>query len=104
MSVSDYAKFLECLLAGGKAPDGTQVLSPEVVQTLVNGRHRGLSFDTGLSKKMGLSNEGTVFSYGWASQESTKDSPKQNYWSGYAGTHFRLYPKDHSYIVIGVQC
>merc|ERR1712187_145403 len=35
MTVSDYAKFLECLLSKGLAPDGTRVISEDAVNTLV---------------------------------------------------------------------
>ena len=53
---------------------------------------------------MGFSNEGVVFSYGWATQEAGNGKPKQNFWSGYAGTHVRLYPEDNSYIILAIQC
>mmetsp|Transcript_94671 Transcript_94671/g.167684 ORF Transcript_94671/g.167684 Transcript_94671/m.167684 type:complete len:406 (-) Transcript_94671:78-1295(-) len=104
MTVGDYAKFLDCLLRGGAAEDGTQVLSSKVVQTLLNDRHAGLSFDTGIGNMMKLSVGGAEFSYGWVTQNSTDELPKQNFWSGYAGTHVRLYPEDNSYIIQGIQC
>merc|ERR1712176_117014 len=104
MTVSDYAKFLECLLGGGCAPDGARVLSEDAVDALLRGRHNGLSFDTGVGKMMGFSSEGAVFTYGWAMNGRTEDAPHQNYWSGYAGTHVRLYPESDSYIIQGIQC
>eukprot|EP00928_Gymnodinium_smaydae_P052559 TRINITY_DN3654_c0_g4_i1.p1 TRINITY_DN3654_c0_g4~~TRINITY_DN3654_c0_g4_i1.p1 ORF type:complete len:471 (-),score=66.82 TRINITY_DN3654_c0_g4_i1:25-1437(-) len=103
MTVADYAKFLDCLLAGGLAADGSRVLPAEVVESLLYGRHEGLSYDTGVGRMMGLS-DSVPFTFGWVSADSTATTPAQCYWSGYAGTHVRLYPKDNSYIIQAVQC
>lgn len=42
MTVADYAKFYEMLLAGGMAADGTVVLSPLSVRELCYGRFDGI--------------------------------------------------------------
>merc|ERR1712083_711971 len=104
MTVADYAKFLDCILRGGTAADGSRVLPASVVEELLNTRFEGLSFETGVGKMMGLSSDGAAFSTGWVTQEARADAPKQNYWSGYAGTHVRLYAEEDSYIVQGIQC
>merc|ERR1712032_299519 len=104
MTVADYAKFLDCILRRGTAADGSRVLPASVVDELLNTRFEGLSFETGVGKMMGLSSDGAAFSTGWVTQEAGADAPKQNYWSGYAGTHVRLYVDEDSYIVQGIQC
>jgi len=104
MTVADYSKFLECLLGGGSGPNGETVLPVEVVDELLRCRFNGLNFNTAHGTNNGMSNDGACFSTGWVTQEPGPGTPKQNYWSGYANTHFRLYVDDGSYIILGVQC
>jgi len=103
MTVEDYAKFLDCLLNDGLAADGSRVLPAKVVAELLSGRPTGNSFDTGIGHMMGLS-ETSPFTYGWVSADPTEGTPRQCFWSGYAGTHIRLFPDDKSYIIQGIQC
>eukprot|EP00930_Biecheleria_cincta_P047913 TRINITY_DN33312_c0_g1_i1.p1 TRINITY_DN33312_c0_g1~~TRINITY_DN33312_c0_g1_i1.p1 ORF type:complete len:157 (+),score=19.01 TRINITY_DN33312_c0_g1_i1:204-674(+) len=103
MTVADYAKFLDCLLNHGLAAGGTRVLPAKAVSKLLHGRETGNCFDTGIGRMMGLSEE-APFTYGWVSAAPTATAPKQCFWSGYAGTHVRLYPDDKSYIIQAVQC
>jgi CubicO group peptidase (beta-lactamase class C family) len=107
MTVADYAKFLECLLHGGSAADGSEVLSTAAVDALLRGRFDGLDYDAGTGPALALSGDpgGTAFTYGWASAPAeSAGAPKQNYWSGYAGTHFRLFADDDAYVILAVQC
>lgn len=106
MTMADYGKFLDCLLSGGCSSNRVQVLPKDVVETLLRGRHEGLHFDTGVAKlmRLGDSEHNTAFHFGWAVQGKRAGEPHQNYWSGYAGTHARLYPDEKSFLLLGVQC
>eukprot|EP00041_Stephanoeca_diplocostata_P020134 m.443388 g.443388 ORF g.443388 m.443388 type:complete len:303 (+) comp21484_c0_seq5:467-1375(+) len=46
MTAEDYSKFYDMLINDGKSADGTEVLSPTVVATLLDGTLAGLDFDT----------------------------------------------------------
>ena len=115
MTLQDYAKFLDCLLRGGVAADGTRLLSVVSAQLLCGGRLQGLNLDVPLAKKFGL--QGALspfpqsFNFGWAtthdeapvSAAGPTDAKGCCHWSGYASTHVRFYPKEDAYVVIGVQ-
>jgi len=113
MTVEDYSKFYEMLLAGGVAADGSRLLSVSSVDALLRRRLQGLRSDNPLAAFLGLQGEQspspTSFNFGWAVKHGPQDAiatlsldsaPQQCFWSGYASNHGVLYPEDAAYILI----
>lgn len=102
MTVADYAKFYEFLLAGGVTPSGERLLSTEGVRTLTHGEFDGLDRNTKIGQAFGLTGGAgqATFNYGWAKVAKTDAVPHCNYWSGYANNHGRVFVEDDSYLLI----
>ena len=100
MTVSDYAKFFEMLLADGCAENGTRVLTEQSVRELTYGRFSGLDRQSKLAHAFGLTGETGSFNYGWAVEAKTDKLPHCNHWSGYANNHGRVYVEDDAYVLI----
>lgn len=102
MTVSDYGKFYEMLLAGGIATNGQRLLTKASVRQLTHGEFTGLDRSSKIAQAFGLTGEPSkaTFNYGWAKLPKTESLPHCNYWSGYANNHGRLYIEDDSYILI----
>ena len=100
MTVDDYAKFYEMLLANGHAADGTKILEPESVKELTYGEFSGINRQSKLAQAFGLTGERASFNYGWAVEPKTDKLPHCNQWSGYANNHGRLYIEEDAYILI----
>ncbi len=100
MTVDDYAKFYEMLLANGHAADGTKILEPQSVKELTYGEFSGINRQSKLAQAFGLTGERASFNYGWAVEPKTDKLPHCNQWSGYANNHGRLYIEEDAYILI----
>lgn len=100
MTVADYAKFYDMLLAGGTAPNGARLLSEESVHRLTHRAHDGLSRDSPIGRFMRLHDAMQSFNHGWATRPAAEGKPHCNFWSGYANNHGRLYVEDDAYVLV----
>jgi CubicO group peptidase (beta-lactamase class C family) len=128
MPVSDYARFLDFLLAGGVSHAGERLLSEAGVAALTTRRFQGLAPGP-LGGAIGLGGEPPAagaaaaaapggppsgypqsFNFGWAvthRHSAVDDYQAEEYpccfWSGYANSHVRFYAEEDSYVIIGTQ-
>ena len=100
MTVADYAKFFDMLLAGGCTADGTRVLTPQSVRELTYGCFTELDRQSKIAQAFSLTGETGSFNYGWAVEHKTDKLPHCNHWSGYANNHGRLYVEDDAYVLV----
>lgn len=100
MTVQDYAKFYEMLLADGLAADGTKILDSRSVKELTYGKFSGLNRESKIAQAFGLTGAHASFNYGWALEPKTDKLPHCNQWSGYANNHGRLYIEEEAYILV----
>ena len=103
MTVSDFSKFYDFLISGGKSSKengGKQLLSAHSVRRLTHGVLSGLDRSSPLASLMGLSDHNQNFNYGWAKVAATPTTPHCNFWSGYANNHGRLYVEQGAYLLV----
>ena len=100
MTVLDYSKFYDMLLAGGCSPNGRRILKEQSVRDLAYGQFSNLDRQSKVARAFGLTGEVASFNFGWAVEAKTDKSPHCNHWSGYANNHGRLYIEEDSYILL----
>ena len=108
MSVADFARFYEMILAKGLAPDGkTRVLSEVSVRALTHdGFGDAIDFASSpMAGILGLDGVAKTFGYGWAVTPAAKggDGGQQQHmceWGGYALNKGWLFPDNDAYILI----
>jgi CubicO group peptidase (beta-lactamase class C family) len=103
----DYARFLQCLLSGGAAPDGRHILSPATVRYMTADHLGGIA-----PHRAGLSGEllppGHGFGLGFAVRTheglaSVAGSKGLYYWGGIAGTTFFVDPAKDFFAILMLQ-
>ena len=103
----DYARFLQCLLAGGAAPDGQHILSPATVRYMTADHLGGIEpYRAGKSGE--LLPPGHGFGLGFAVRTSEgiasmSGSKGLYFWGGIAGTTFFVDPVQDFFAIMMIQ-
>lgn len=106
-TASDYAHFLQCLLAGGTAPDGQRILSPATVRTMT-ADHLGTIEPYRAGRSGELLPPGHGFGLGFAVRthdglSAMAGSKGLYYWGGIAGTTFFVDPAKDFFAILMTQ-
>jgi CubicO group peptidase (beta-lactamase class C family) len=106
-TASDYARFLQCLLSGGAAPNGPRILSPATVRTMT-ADHLGTIEPYRAGRSGELLPPGHGFGLGFAVRThdglaAMSGSKGLYYWGGIAGTTFFVDPAKDYFAILMTQ-
>ncbi|MDR7308026.1 serine hydrolase domain-containing protein [Rhodoferax saidenbachensis] len=106
-TASDYARFLQCLLSGGAAPNGPRILSPATVRTMT-ADHLGSIEPYRAGRSGELLPPGHGFGLGFAVRThdglaAMSGSKGLYYWGGIAGTTFFVDPAKDFFAILMTQ-